>query len=87
MFRYRTAVLDEGIVGLMASHYKVSRQGQAEQLLRRLEKKSGLSSSVLSLRPLGRFMCVVCHQTQVRLCSYKLVRRVLSLKLTRSKKH
>ena len=33
MFRYRTAVLDEGIVGLMASHYKVSRQVQAVQLL------------------------------------------------------
>ena len=32
--RYRTAVLDEGIVGLMASHYRVSRQVQAEQLLR-----------------------------------------------------
>ena len=34
VFRYRTAVLDEGIVGLMASHYRVSRQVQAEQLLR-----------------------------------------------------
>ena len=34
LFRYRTAVLDEGIVGLMASHYRVSRQAQAEQILK-----------------------------------------------------
>ena len=34
MFRYRTAVLDEGIVGLMAGHYRVSRQVQAEQILK-----------------------------------------------------
>ena len=32
--RYRTAVLDEGIVGLMAAHYRVSRQVQAEQILK-----------------------------------------------------
>ena len=32
--RYRTAVLDEGIVGLMAAHCRVSRQVQAEQILR-----------------------------------------------------
>jgi len=32
--KYRTAVLDEGIVGLMATHYRVSRQVQAEQLLK-----------------------------------------------------
>jgi len=31
--RYRTAVLDEGIVGTMAGHYNLSRQVQAEQLL------------------------------------------------------
>eukprot|EP00092_Neocalanus_flemingeri_P022013 GFUD01023872.1.p1 GENE.GFUD01023872.1~~GFUD01023872.1.p1 ORF type:complete len:648 (+),score=230.42 GFUD01023872.1:32-1975(+) len=31
--RYRTAVLDESIVGCMAGHYGVSRQVQAEQLL------------------------------------------------------
>ena len=34
IFRYRTAVLDEGIVGLMAGHYRVSRQVQAEQILK-----------------------------------------------------
>ena len=34
MCRYRTAVLDEGIVGLMAGHYRVSRQVQAEQILK-----------------------------------------------------
>ena len=32
--RYRTAVLDESIVGLMAAHYRVSRQVQAEQILK-----------------------------------------------------
>merc|ERR1719328_732033 len=32
--KYRTAVLDEGIVGLMAGHYRVSRQVQAEQILK-----------------------------------------------------
>jgi len=31
--RYRTAVLDESIVGTMAGHYNLSRQVQAEQLL------------------------------------------------------
>ena len=31
--RYRTAVLDESIVGIMAGHHGVSRQVQAEQLL------------------------------------------------------
>ena len=30
---YRTAVLDVVIVGLMAAHYQVSRQVQAEQIL------------------------------------------------------
>jgi len=32
--RYRTAVLDEGIVGILSQHQRVSRQVQAEQLLR-----------------------------------------------------
>ena len=31
---YRTAVLDVVIVGLMAAHYQVSRQVQAEQILK-----------------------------------------------------
>ncbi len=32
--RYRTAVLEEEVVGVMAEHYGLSRQAQAEQLLR-----------------------------------------------------
>ena len=31
--RYRTAVLDEGIVGLLSQHQRVSRQVQAEQVV------------------------------------------------------
>ena len=33
MDRYRTAVLDESIVGSMGAHFSLSRQVQAEQLL------------------------------------------------------
>ena len=33
-WRYRTAVLEEEVVGVMAEHHALTRQAQAEQLLR-----------------------------------------------------
>ena len=33
-FRYRTSALDEEIVGVMAEHFGVSRQAEAEKLLK-----------------------------------------------------
>jgi hypothetical protein len=33
LLRYRTGVLDEEVVGVMADHYGLTRQAQAEQLL------------------------------------------------------
>ena len=38
---------------------------QVEILLRGLECKAGRTPSSPSLKPLGRFLCPVCHQTQV----------------------